>query len=261
MGRGALRTAAPEGRFQALAAFLIGFVVLMLVYMVPILGFVTWALTSVMGLGAAVVTFRTTHRRERQARLAAVEPTPVPEAVPGGVASVPLAMAGDAPVMAFAPAAASGDAAAPAPSFAAAPPVEPPPVFTAGLAAYPRALFLDRVAAFAIDTVLVAIANNMLDLHRQEGFFFVLLVAYHIAFWAWKGTTIGGIVCSLRVVRTHGVELRFVDALVRGLAGVLSVAAVGIGVLWMLQDRERQMWHDKVAGTLVVKVPRELVLP
>jgi uncharacterized RDD family membrane protein YckC len=29
----------------------------------------------------------------------------------------------------------------------------------------------------------------------------------------------------------------------------------------MLQDPERQMWHDKIAGTLVVKVPRDLVLP
>jgi uncharacterized RDD family membrane protein YckC len=29
----------------------------------------------------------------------------------------------------------------------------------------------------------------------------------------------------------------------------------------MLQDRERQMWHDKIAGTLVIKGPREVVLP
>jgi uncharacterized RDD family membrane protein YckC len=28
----------------------------------------------------------------------------------------------------------------------------------------------------------------------------------------------------------------------------------------MINDPERQMWHDKIAGTLVVKLPRELVL-
>jgi uncharacterized RDD family membrane protein YckC len=28
----------------------------------------------------------------------------------------------------------------------------------------------------------------------------------------------------------------------------------------MLQDPEKQTWHDKIAGTLVVKVPRELVM-
>ena len=35
---------------------------------------------------------------------------------------------------------------------------------------------------------------------------------------------------------------------------------IGIGCLWMLQDPEKQMWHDKIAGTLVVKAPREVVL-
>ena len=60
---------------------------------------------------------------------------------------------------------------------------------------------------------------------------------------------------------TQGTELRFVDALVRGLASVFSIGALGIGCFWMLQDAERQMWHDKIAGTLVVKVPRDMVLP
>ncbi len=59
---------------------------------------------------------------------------------------------------------------------------------------------------------------------------------------------------------TEIVELRFVDALVRGLSSVFSIVALGTGCLWMLQDPERQMWHDKIAGTLVVKVPREVVL-
>jgi uncharacterized RDD family membrane protein YckC len=87
-----------------------------------------------------------------------------------------------------------------------------------------------------------------------------MLFLYHVAFWAWKGTTLGGIVVGLRVVRATGGSPRFVDALVRGLASVLSLAALGIGCFWMLQDRERQMWHDKIAGTVVNKVPREVAL-
>jgi len=62
------------------------------------------------------------------------------------------------------------------------------------------------------------------------------------------------------VIRVQGTALRFVDALVRGLSSVFSVAALGIGCFWMLHDPERQMWHDKIAGTVVLKVPRELVL-
>jgi uncharacterized RDD family membrane protein YckC len=42
---------------------------------------------------------------------------------------------------------------------------------------------------------------------------------------------------------------------------VLSLAALGIGCFWMINDPERQTWHDKIAGTLVVKAPREVLLP
>ena len=133
------------------------------------------------------------------------------------------------------------------------------------LALYPRAAFLDRLAAFALDVVLIAIASAFFRSAfffrvGDDGAFMFVVLAYIIAFTAWKGTTLGGIICSLRVVRTNGEDLRFVDALVRGLSSIFSIAALGIGCLWMLNDAERQMWHDKIAGTVVVKVPREMVL-
>ncbi len=247
VGRAVVRPEPPEGRIAALAAFVIGFALLCGAYMVPVLGFVTWALTSVLGLGAAIGTFRAAWRSERPARVAAA-----PAAPPSG-------MAADAP--AGAPEVPLYETASPAAIPLAIDDVPAPPTYAAGLARYPRATFLDRVAAFALDCLLVGIANALLDLNRHDGFFFLLLLGYHIAFWAWRGTTLGGIICSLRVIRTHGAELRAADAVVRGLSSVFSIAALGIGCLWMLQDPEGQMWHDKIAGTLVVKVPRDLVLP
>ncbi|CAN5780687.1 hypothetical protein BH24ACI5_BH24ACI5_02810 [soil metagenome] len=246
IGRSVLRGESPDGRIQAMAAFVIGFGLLTLAYMVPVLGFVTWALTTVFGLGAATVTFRALLRRER--------PAPVPAAVPAAAPALTAPVPDTAP-----PTATPSVMPDPAPATVEIPP--PPPLYSAGLARYPRAGFLDRLAAFTLDCILVAIANAMLDMSRYEGFFFLLLLTYHIAFWAWRGTTLGGIICNLRVIRTHGAELRPADAVVRGLSSVFSIAALGIGCLWMLQDAERQMWHDKIAGTLVVKVPRDLVLP
>ena len=55
--------------------------------------------------------------------------------------------------------------------------------------------------------------------------------------------------------------MRLPDAVVRGLASLLSIGAFGIGCLWILRDAERQSWHDKIAGTYVVKVPRNYPLP
>ncbi len=239
------RESSDAGRMHAVASFVIGFALLCVAYMVPVVGIVTWAITGALGLGAAAITFRVALRKEHPAR-----------------ARVPEVAAAQAGPAAFAPSPAAGFEDVPPrveadPAVAA---VAAPPSAT-GLAAYPRAAFLDRVAAFALDCILVGIAVAVLDLNRYDGAFLLWLFVYHVGFWAWRGTTLGGIVIGLRVVREQGTDLRVVDAVVRALASVFSVAALGIGCFWMLQDSERQMWHDKIAGTLVVKVPREVLLP
>ena len=257
IGRGVLPEAETEGRIRSTLSVVIGFAVLTIAYMIPVLGFITWALTGVIGLGAAAAAFRAALRREHPPRVRAAEPAVAAAGVPPQSAFA-SERAVVAPVTSFV--AEPPAAAAPAPAAAA---IAPPPAadVATDLGVFPRASFLDRVAAFALDAILVAIAVNLLDLTRQDGWFPVLLLAYHVAFWAWRGTTLGGIIVGLRVVRVQGNELRFVDALVRGLTAIFSIAALGIGCLWMLHDPEKQMWHDKIAGTLVVKVPRHLVLP
>ena len=57
-------------------------------------------------------------------------------------------------------------------------------------------------------------------------------------------------------MRVDGGRIAFPDALVRGLTGIFSLAVFGIGFLWILKDPDKQAWHDRVAGTYVVKVPR-----
>lgn len=251
IGRSVVHESADGSRVQSFRSLVIGLIVLVLAYMVPVLGVVTWAITGVLGLGAAAVAFRVALRREHPARVrpaapvVVAAPQPVAAAEAAGVATAePAGVGGGVPLEFAAP---------------AAPPSLPPP--GGDLSLYPRATFLDRLAAFALDCILVGIAIQVLDLSRHDGAFPSLLLAYHIAFWAWKGTTLGGIICGLRVIRMQGTDLRFADALVRGLSSVFSIAALGIGCFWMLQDPERQMWHDKIAGTLVVKVPRHMALP
>lgn len=255
IGRGIIRPETPEQRLMALLSFVLGSAVLVFFYMVPALGVLTWALTGVLGLGAAASTFRAGLRREQPARpvapAAAAVPPMVTPAAPA-VETEPAYSVEPIPV---------ASAAVPPFSTSAAP-TAPPPMLTAGdLALYPRATFLDRLAAFALDCILVAIAVQILNVNDHDGWFPLLLLVYHMAFWAWKGTTLGGIVCALRVVRTQGTELRPIDAVVRGLSAIFSIAALGIGCFWMLQDAERQMWHDKIAGTIVVKVPRDMAVP
>jgi uncharacterized RDD family membrane protein YckC len=136
---------------------------------------------------------------------------------------------------------------------AAAIPLGPPPASV--LATMPKALFRDRLAAFVLDLILLVVAINILRADPDE-MFVPIMLAYHVGFWTWKQTTVGGIICQLRIVRTDGAPLSFADALVRGLASIFSVAVLFIGALWILRDPDSQAWHDKIAGTYVVKVPR-----
>jgi hypothetical protein len=77
----------PEPRLVALQSFVIGSIVIDVLYMVPVLGLATWALSGVLGLGAAVLAFFTALRREnpavrRDADVAQVPPAPRRAAVP-----------------------------------------------------------------------------------------------------------------------------------------------------------------------------------
>ena len=54
----------PEDRFQSFRSFLIGSAIMCVAYMIPVLGFVTWALAGVFGLGASTLAFFSAYRRE-----------------------------------------------------------------------------------------------------------------------------------------------------------------------------------------------------
>lgn len=284
----------PDSRAMGLRSFVIGFVLVTLIYMVPVLGFVAWALFGVLGLGAAVLAFLTAWRREHpkvekpaKAPTSTSRPTPPAEPAPsGGYAfSSPAGPSGAA--FAQASGVGSGPATlaepegetwqpatepAGAASFGGGAAAAVPGAYAADLSLFPRAAFLDRAAAFVIDVVLVLFLVELLQgpfRFRDDEIIFPMLLFYFVGFWTWKGTTIGGIVANLRVVKTNGGELSFLEGLVRGLTSVLSFGALGIGVLWILRNDvlatdgrpARQAWHDLAAGTYVVKVPKGFPLP
>ena len=74
--------------------------------------------------------------------------------------------------------------------------------------------------------------------------------------WALKGTTIGGVVCGLKIVRLDDREVDWKVALVRCLGSFLSLVVAGLGFIWVAFDDESQSWHDKIAGTTIVRVPK-----
>ena len=70
------------------------------------------------------------------------------------------------------------------------------------------------------------------------------------------GQTWGRKIVGVKVVRvSDGQPPGFWRAFGRELFGnIISGQILYLGYLWMIWDKDRQTWHDKVAGTIVVKV-------
>ena len=67
--------------------------------------------------------------------------------------------------------------------------------------------------------------------------------------------TLGMVAWRLRLERVDGSLPRWPDVPKRLAAATLSLLPAGLGWWWMLVDRERLAWHDRLSGTRIVLTP------
>jgi len=108
--------------------------------------------------------------------------------------------------------------------------------------------------ALLLDALLVGFLMSVL--HHAYHFELLALAAYGAVMWKLRGSTIGGIVFDLHVVRLDGRPIDWETAIVRALSCFLSLAVAGLGFIWIVFDDNNQAWHDKIAGTVVVRVAK-----
>lgn len=75
-------------------------------------------------------------------------------------------------------------------------------------------------------------------------------------FWTRGGMTLGMQAWRLRVQTLDGCSITPFQALQRFLVAGVSLAAFGLGYLWILFDDEKRSWPDIVSGTRVVVLPK-----
>lgn len=219
---------------RPLVTLLLGAALFSLLYMIPVLGFIAWGAALLMGVGAATLAAAGSLRRE-SGSAATRDPGPPP--------------------VRLRPAGAAGS-------------VGEPPVLDAGEElALPRVGFWRRLLALALDAFLFLCLLFLISLpfgRQLPGVMPFLLMllwgAYHIGLWAWKGTTIGGIVMGLKLVREDGRPVDVAVAVVRALSSLFSAMALGLGFFWAGWSRDKCAWHDRIAGTVIVKFPRGMPL-
>jgi len=122
---------------------------------------------------------------------------------------------------------------------------------------YPRAGFWERMAAAFLDWVIVGFLAGFIGaITHKPGFTFLVALIYFAGMWTWKATTVGGVVLGLKVVRQDGYPVTLLVCIVRALAAAFAIVIFFLGFLWIVFDREHQGWHDKIAGTVVIKLPK-----
>jgi uncharacterized RDD family membrane protein YckC len=120
-----------------------------------------------------------------------------------------------------------------------------------------RAGFWRRFAAAFIDGVLIGIVSFILQAifggNAGSGLTFLIGIGYYTYFHGSTGQTPGDAALSIRVVsKDDGNPIGYGRAFVRWLVSIISGAVILLGYLWMLWDSEKQTWHDKLAGSVVV---------
>ena len=126
-----------------------------------------------------------------------------------------------------------------------------------------KAGFWIRVLAFIIDSVILYVINLIVGVvlnpstTGRSGIQTLLGIIYFTYFWSasslWPGQTVGDKLLNLRVIKTDGTDLTIVQAFIRYVGLVVSILVIFIGVIWVAFDPNKQGWHDKIAGTYVIK--------
>ncbi|KPJ58212.1 MAG: hypothetical protein AMJ42_03690 [Deltaproteobacteria bacterium DG_8] len=82
----------------------------------------------------------------------------------------------------------------------------------------------------------------------------IISITYYTYFYGSTGQTPGKMVCRLKVVQINGEPLGYSKAFLRWIGYIVSSFVFCIGFLWTLWDKNKQTWHDKIAGTYVIKM-------
>jgi uncharacterized RDD family membrane protein YckC len=132
--------------------------------------------------------------------------------------------------------------------------------------------FWIRLGAALIDTILlliitfpalIAIYGLQYFTDESRGFIsgpadflitWIFPMAATIWFWMKYRATPGKMALSLKVVNANtGATLTLKESIIRNLAYYASLIPLGLGFIWVGFDSKKQGWHDKLAGSVVIR--------
>ncbi len=141
--------------------------------------------------------------------------------------------------------------------------VEPP---SSAAAAVEYMGFWIRLGAAIIDVIIIWFISSVLSYSLLSSivgyrisflfspFWFPAYWLYYWLFTGLKGQTPGKMVVGIKVVNAQGDRVGLGVAALREFVRFISAYVLCLGFLWIIWDKQKQGWHDKIASTYVVKV-------
>jgi uncharacterized RDD family membrane protein YckC len=132
--------------------------------------------------------------------------------------------------------------------------------------------FWVRFVAYLIDSVILGVAFVVLSIvtggftktdpntglqtgnNAATGLIILVSLAYIVGFWGARSQTPGMMALNLRIVRAdNGAPIDYAKAIIRYVGYIIASIPFGLGLIWAGFDARKQGWHDKIAGTFVVR--------
>ena len=135
-----------------------------------------------------------------------------------------------------------------------------PPASQSSPVGGPRASFGLRLVAAIIDGIIVGVVGTVVGLIVRNELGGLLSLALGVAYYGWlegstSGQTVGKRMLGIRVYDLRqGGPIGTGRAIGRYFARIVSAIPCLLGYFWMLWDTEKQTWHDKLVGSVVVPV-------
>jgi uncharacterized RDD family membrane protein YckC len=135
---------------------------------------------------------------------------------------------------------------------------------------YNYAGFWIRAGASFIDTVIILLitlplmyavyGDAYLESEAVSLGYFDIFINYlfpfvaTILFWMYKSGTPGKLALSLSIVDAKtGSAPSAKQSVIRYIGYIISIIPLFLGFFWVAWDKKKQGWHDKMAGTVVVR--------
>ena len=120
--------------------------------------------------------------------------------------------------------------------------------------------FWIRFGGWLIDSIIIAAVSGMLAIAGGSTASFLGLaigIGYYVGLNA-NGGTLGKRAVGLRLESEKtGEDIGYGAALVRYVVAIASALVFFLGYFWVIWDDKNQTWHDKAAGSVVVR-PRTM---